>query len=47
MACARLDNLASKRAFAKAGFRRDREFDDVPNGLHVLMVRHRQERRAE
>ncbi len=43
MACARLDNLASQRAFAKAGFRKDREFDDVPNGLHVLMVRRRQE----
>jgi RimJ/RimL family protein N-acetyltransferase len=43
MACARLDNLASQRTFAKAGFRRDREFDDVPNGLHVLMVRHRRE----
>ena len=43
MACAGLDNLASQRAFAKAGFRKDREFDDVPNGLHVLMVRHRQE----
>ena len=43
MACARLDNLASQGAFAKAGFRKDREFDDVPNGLHVLMVRHRQE----
>jgi RimJ/RimL family protein N-acetyltransferase len=46
MACARLDNLASQRAFAKAGFRKDREFDDVPNGLHVLMVRHRQEGRV-
>ena len=43
MACSRLDNLASQRAFVKAGFRKDREFDDVPNGLHVLMVRHRQE----
>jgi RimJ/RimL family protein N-acetyltransferase len=43
MACARLDNPASQRAFEKAGFRNDREFDDVPNGLHVLMVRHRQE----
>ncbi len=43
MACARLDNLASQRAFAKAGFRKDREFDDVPNGRYVLMVRHRQE----
>jgi RimJ/RimL family protein N-acetyltransferase len=40
--CAAPDNLASQRAFAKAGFRRDREFDDVPNGIHVLMVRHRQ-----
>lgn len=43
MACARLDNLASQRAFAKAAFRKDREFDDVPNGPHVLMVRHRRE----
>jgi RimJ/RimL family protein N-acetyltransferase len=46
MACVRLDNLASQRAFAKAGFRRDREFDDVPNGPHVLMVRHRQKGRV-
>ncbi len=44
MACARLDNLASRRAFAKAGFRDDREFDDVPNGIHVLMVCRRRER---
>jgi len=44
MACARLDNLASQRAFAKAGFRKDREFDDVPNGRYVLMACHRQER---
>lgn len=43
MACARLNNLASRRAFAKASFREDREFDDVPNGLHVLMVCHREE----
>lgn len=42
MACARLDNLVSQRAFAKAGFRKDREFDDVPNGRYVLLVRHRQ-----
>ena len=42
MACARLDNLRSQRAFAKAGFRQDREFDDVPNGRYVLLVRHRQ-----
>lgn len=41
--CTRHDNLASLRAFAKAGFRRDREFDDVPYGRHVLMVRHRKE----
>jgi len=43
MACARLDNLASRRAFINAGFREDREFDDVPYGRHVLMVRHHQE----
>ena len=43
MVCARLDNLASQRAFARAGFRQDREFDDVPDGRYVLMVRHRQE----
>lgn len=43
MACARLENLASQRAFAKAGFRKDREFDDLPNGLHVLLVRSRRE----
>jgi RimJ/RimL family protein N-acetyltransferase len=36
-----IDNLASQRAFAKAGFRNDREFDDVPNGRCVLMVRNR------
>lgn len=45
MACSRLDNLASRRAFAKAGFREDREFEDVPHGRHVLMVRHRTEAR--
>lgn len=44
--CARNDNLASQRAFAKAGFRRDREFDDVPFGRHVLMVRHRKGTRS-
>jgi len=43
MACARLDNLASQRASAKAGFRKEREFDDVPNGRHVLLVRGRRE----
>lgn len=36
-----IDNLASQRAFAKAGFRSDREFDDIPSGRCVLMVRHR------
>ena len=41
MGCAALHNLASQRAFEKAGFRRDRVFDDVPHGPHVLMVRHR------
>ncbi|MFV8836751.1 GNAT family N-acetyltransferase [Aquisalimonas sp. APHAB1-3] len=43
MACARSDNLASQHAFAKAGFRTVREFDDVPNGRYVLMVRERPE----
>lgn len=43
MGCARSDNLVSQRAFATAGFRKDREFDDVPDGPHVLMVRHRRE----
>jgi RimJ/RimL family protein N-acetyltransferase len=38
-----LDNLASQRAFAKAGFCIGREFDDVPSGRCVLMVRDRQE----
>ncbi len=42
-AFARPDNWASQRAFAKAGFRDDREFDDVPSGRYVLTVRHRQE----
>lgn len=45
MACARRDNMALQRAFAKASFRADREFDDVPNGRYVLMVRHRAEGR--
>ena len=38
-----MDNRASRRAFAKAGFRSDRRFDDVPSGRGVLMVRRRQE----
>lgn len=41
MACAGVDNLASQRAFAKAGFVPDRVFDDEPHGPHVLMVRRR------
>jgi len=46
MACARVDNLASQRAFAKAGFRKDRQFDDDPNGPHVLLLRDRREGQA-
>ncbi len=46
MACARPDNPASLRAFAKAGFRRDRMFDDVPHGPHVLLTRGRPEART-
>jgi aminoglycoside 6'-N-acetyltransferase len=38
-----IDNRASQRAFAKAGFRFDREFDDVPSGRCVLMVRQRRQ----
>lgn len=43
MACAHVDNLASQRAFMKAGFRTNRQFDDAPYGPHVLMVRRREE----
>ena len=46
MACIRVGNVASLRACVKAGFRRDREFDDVPFGRHVLMVCHREETRS-
>lgn len=46
MACAQLDNRASQRAFAKAGFCADREFDDVPYGRYVLMIRYRTEARC-
>lgn len=46
MACARLDNLASQRAFAKAGFQQDRGFDDVPSGRYVLLVRRRQKQQV-
>jgi aminoglycoside 6'-N-acetyltransferase len=41
IAAAAVDNPASQRAFAKAGFQNDREFDDVPSGRYVLMVRRR------
>ncbi|MCC7382688.1 MAG: GNAT family N-acetyltransferase [Deltaproteobacteria bacterium] len=37
-----IENQRSQRAFAKAGFRSDREFDDVPSGRCVLMVRRRE-----
>lgn len=43
IAATALDNLASQRAFAKAGFQSDREFDDVPSGRYVLMARKRRE----
>ena len=46
MACIRVGNVASLRACVKAGFRRDREFDDVPNGRYMLMVCHRQPTRS-
>jgi len=34
-------NQASLRAFAKAGFQPEREFDEPPGGRHVLMARWR------
>ena len=40
------NNRTSRRAFAKAGFRGEREFDDVPSGRCVRMVRRRQEARV-
>lgn len=43
IACVRPDNLASRRACAKAGFHEDRVFDDVPNGPHLLMVHRRRQ----
>jgi aminoglycoside 6'-N-acetyltransferase len=43
IAATSVENHVSQRAFAKAGFRKDREFDDVPSGRYVLMVRRRQE----
>jgi len=41
IAAASVENPASRRAFARAQFVEDREFDDVPYGRHVLMVRRR------
>lgn len=41
IAATSIENRASLRAFAKAGFRSDREFDDVPSGRCMLMVRQR------
>jgi RimJ/RimL family protein N-acetyltransferase len=41
IAATRTDNVASRRAFEKAGFRTDREFDDPGYGRCVLMIRHR------
>ena len=41
IAATAVDNESSLRAFAKAGFRRDREFDDTLGGRYVLMVRDR------
>ncbi|MBI3155698.1 MAG: GNAT family N-acetyltransferase [Burkholderiales bacterium] len=42
IACASVDNRASQRAFAKAGFVALRIFDDVPQGPHWLLRRGRQ-----
>jgi len=36
--CAEMGNVASQRAFGKAGFCKARVFDDVPNGACVLLV---------
>lgn len=42
MAASSVENHASQRAFIKAGFEIDREFDDVPNGRHALLVKRRE-----
>jgi RimJ/RimL family protein N-acetyltransferase len=47
MACAGHDNLASQRTCAKAGFHKDRQFEDMPQGLHWLLARHREDRQIE
>lgn len=41
MAGISVDNRASRRAFEKADFQMEREFDDTPGGRSVLMVRRR------
>jgi aminoglycoside 6'-N-acetyltransferase len=41
IAATRTDNAASRRAFEKAGFILDREFDDPGYGRCVLMIRRR------
>jgi aminoglycoside 6'-N-acetyltransferase len=41
MAGTEVQNEASLRAFAAAGFHREREFDDAEGGRFVLMIRHR------
>ena len=46
VACAQMDNLASGGALARAGFRSDRELDDLPNRRYPLMVRHGQGRQV-
>lgn len=45
IAATTIQNEASVRAFTKAGFRRDREFDDVISGRCVLLVRDRRTRK--
>lgn len=46
MACVGLANPARQPGFAKAGFREDRLFDDVPHGWQWLMVRERRQAQA-
>lgn len=46
IAASSVENHASQRAFMRAGFRIEREFEDVPNGRFVLMVKLRQKEPA-
>lgn len=41
IAATAVENTASLRAFAKAGFHEELEFDDVPHGRCVLLVKRR------